>query len=271
MLDALHSNRLNLVFQTITISNPQGVGGRSPYSEALLRYVDQQAVHSCAHAIRALERLGWIDHLDLSVIWTVVELLEQYPGQRLSCNVSALFLREYWWWQPLLTYFEKHRNVARRLMIEITETSAITHIDETLELICLIREYGVRIAINDVGAGHSTFEFLSRCRPDVVKIDRSVLLRACAPSVSPNLLRNLVRVCNDYSPCIVVVGVETPQEMVVARKAGAHGFQGFLIDQPVPMPSWLTSTNPSWCTVRRPTQKSTWMKDALCLNVFKMQ
>ncbi len=243
LIRALCEGRLVLAFQPIVQLNH--LDTPCLYNEVLLRQVYGSMasinVQSCSDAIGALELGGQITRLDFSVLWTVIGLLESYPDQRLGCNLSAASLRDRTGWGSLLSYLTVNGEVARRLTLEITETSAIPNGDAEMTIVAAVRACGARIAIDDLGGGFTTFEFLARCRPDVVKVDRSILLRACSSGAPANLLSNLVRVCTDYSPCIVVEGVETEQELEVVSRSGAHAFQGFLTAPPTLEPVWLES------------------------------
>ncbi|MGS1053423.1 EAL domain-containing protein [Burkholderia glumae] len=243
LLSALRGGQLLLAFQPVIVLGEAGAQGPVLYDEALLRIAKGGGINtgviSCAESVGAMERLGCIDWLDFSVVRAVVALLKHLPGIRLGCNVSAASLRVGTGWASLLTYLGTHPNVARRLTLEITETSAITHVTNAMALIVVLREQGVRIAIDDLGAGFTTFEFLSRCQPDVVKIDRSVLLRDSDPEAPAHLLRNLVRMCSDYSTCVVVEGIETKPQWEAACIAGAHAVQGYLLACPQVQPRWL--------------------------------
>jgi EAL domain-containing protein (putative c-di-GMP-specific phosphodiesterase class I) len=241
LLDDLSRGRLLLAFQPVRLLENQGIG-ECLYSEALLRRIPgaSEGAGSLADAIAALERMNLVSRLDCSVIWTTLQLLAQYPDQKLGCNVSARSLDDSAWWRLLLTYLDDHRDIARRFTIEVTETSHVACSESALALIARLQACGVRLALDDIGAGHSTLEFLAQARADVVKIDRSVLLRSRDLRHSPEILRNLARVCSDYSPCVVVEGIEGPTELSAARYAAASGVQGFFVDKPSISPAWLT-------------------------------
>lgn len=245
LLDALCADRLVLAFQPIILFRYPNYSDYL-YSEVLLRRTDRplagNKIESCADGIAALERRGRITQLDFSVLWTVIKLLKRYPDQRLGCNLSAASLRDRSDWCALLSYLTVNSKIAQRLTLEITETSAITQGETELALTTALRACGTRIAIDDLGSGFTTLEFLARCRPDVVKIDRSVLLRACLPEAPVDLLGNLVKVCADYSPCIVVEGVETARDLEVVVRSRAQAFQGFLNHPPTLEPAWLNES-----------------------------
>lgn len=240
LLDELRAGHLILAFQPIMLLGKTGEAA-CLYNEALLRRLVPTTgrVYSWPNAIKALERVGWISRLDSSVVWTVIRLLEQYPFQHLGVNISAASLYKDVWWDVLLSYLQANPRIASRLTLEITETSAIIDREYALSLTTSLQACGTRIALDDIGVGHTTLEFLSSVRANVVKIDRSILLRSREPQYSPDLLRNLTKMCADYSPCVVVEGIESKVELQAARYAGARGVQGYWIEKPSTQPGWL--------------------------------
>lgn len=238
LLDDLREARLRLAFQNIEPLNQTGAD-KSLYYEALLRHEKGRTDYSVPMAIAALEQVGLITRLDRSVMTTVIGVLENNPTQKLGCNISARSLSPDAWWQNVLDYLQQHRQVARRLIIEITETSSVIQLKEAKSLITGLQARGVQIALDDLGAGNSTLEFLAQCSADIVKIDRSILLRSRNLHHSPDLLRNLVRLCSDYSSTVIIEGVESKPELDAARYSGAQGVQGFFIAMPQTEPTWL--------------------------------
>ena len=103
------------------------------------------------------------------------------------------------------------------------------------------KTWGVRIALDDTGSGNSTLAFLVQTHADIIKIDRSILLRARSPGQPAHLLRNLVNVCADYSPYVIIEGVEDEADLEFVRQSGAHGVQGYLLALPTLTPSWWNS------------------------------
>lgn len=236
LLDALEDGALALAFQPILRTD-----GAVLYHEALLRHADPggQGAFNVPQAIMALERTGGAVRLDRCVVWTCVQLLHAHPQQRLGCNVSATSLRDAAWWRLLLAHLAAHPLIAGRLVLEITETSAVPASAAAFALLARLRACGASIAIDDMGAGHSTLEFLARSQADVVKMDRSLLAHALQSPGRPDMLRDLVAACAVLCPCVVVEGIETAAEFAAVQQSGARGLQGFLIQVPELQPSWL--------------------------------
>ncbi len=95
------------------------------------------------------------------------------PRRRLraSVNVSPASTIDPDWWAGLGALLRAHPGVAERLIIEITETAAIQDIDDTRGFVARVKDLGCRIAIDDFGAGYTSFRNLRKLGVDIVKID----------------------------------------------------------------------------------------------------
>jgi len=240
LFSQLSARALVLAFQPVVAA---GNNSSVIYWEALLRLEtdDAYAGHStCTDSIVSLERSGLVSRIDRSVIWTVLALLEEHKGIRVACNISARSLQLGCWWRVLFNALRQRPGVASRLVIEITETSAITHEDEAFIILKALKALGCKIAIDDFGAGYSTLDFVVRLRPDFIKIDKAYLSSAPGvPSSEPaSLLRNLVQLCKCICPCVVSEGIESELHRSEAIEAGAQGLQGYLFGMPHVLPYW---------------------------------
>lgn len=246
MLDDLQTGMLVLAFQPL-FHLSEHHKSKDFYEEALIRH-SSSTDYSLPEAIAALERLGLISRLDRSVLGSVVKLLSTQPTLCLGANLSAGSLQDDLWWQDLFSYLDSRPDVAQRLILEVTETGTIAHKPTALRLIAQLQNLGVRIALDDTGSGNSTLAFLAQTHADIIKIDRSILLRARSPGQPAHLLRNLVNVCADYCPYVVIEGVEDETDLEFVRQSGAHGVQGYLLALPTLTPSWWDS--PALITVQ---------------------
>lgn len=246
MLDDLQTGMLVLAFQPL-FHLSEHHKSKDFYEEALIRH-SSGTDYSLPEAIAALERLGLISRLDRSVLGSVVKLLSTQTTLCLGANLSAGSLQDDLWWQDLFSYLDSRPDVAQRLILEVTETGTIAHKPTALRLIAQLQNLGVRIALDDTGSGNSTLAFLAQTHADIIKIDRSILLRARSPGQPVHLLRNLVNVCADYCPYVVIEGVEDETDLELVRQSGAHGVQGYLLALPTLTPSWWDS--PALITVQ---------------------
>lgn len=148
----LATGELVLAFQPILSVDDRSV---VLYWESLLRRRANRTtleLTTCANQITAAERLGLVSRLDRSLLWTHVELLKKHPEINLGCNISAQSLKFDCWWRVLFEELCKQPEVAKRLTIEITETSFITENDEAVLLLQTLKLLGCNIAIDGMGA-----------------------------------------------------------------------------------------------------------------------
>ncbi|MFC6672855.1 EAL domain-containing protein [Marinobacterium aestuariivivens] len=125
---------------------------------------------------------------------------------------------------------------ARRLVIEIIEN----RVDDPARLQQFIghfRQLGCLIAIDDFGAGHSNFDRVWELEPDIVKIDRGLVRRAAGSRRVERILTGLVALIHEAGSLVVLEGVETEEEALVAIAANADMVQGYFLARPQPLVS----------------------------------
>lgn len=119
----------------------------------------------------------------------------------------------------------------QRIVIEILENE-IDDRDYLKDLIAHFREMGCLIAIDDFGAGHSNFERIWDLEPDIVKLDKSLVSRAANSSKVKRILLGMVSLIHETGCLVVIEGVETKQEALIAIEVGADMVQGFYFARP---------------------------------------
>jgi EAL domain-containing protein (putative c-di-GMP-specific phosphodiesterase class I) len=117
------------------------------------------------------EKLGLVRMLDYRMIELAVQELVDTPQLNLSVNVSPASTLDPNWSSGLAALLRANPGTAERLIVEITETAAIQDIDDTRGFVRRLKDLGCRIAIDDFGAGHTSFRNLRRLGADIVKID----------------------------------------------------------------------------------------------------
>jgi EAL domain-containing protein (putative c-di-GMP-specific phosphodiesterase class I) len=119
----------------------------------------------------------------------------------------------------------------RLLVCEITETDALDR-NTFVRLAAEIRRLGMRLAIDDFGAGHSTLGRVQIVEPDVIKFDGAFFRRVIEEPAALSLLSRLVDGFKRGGAQIVFEGLETPRQLLAALDAGGDLFQGFLLGRP---------------------------------------
>jgi EAL domain-containing protein (putative c-di-GMP-specific phosphodiesterase class I) len=233
LLDELRLGHLALAFQPVATLRPDG-SGTPLYFECLLRrsVLSVYDNYTVPEAIEASERLGLVSRLDRSVLWSVLGALEINTDHSLGCNVSASSFVDEAWWDGLFAYLEDRPDIARRLVVEITETSTFPCEKSAFALVRHLQILGVRVALDDIVPKRGCLDMLSKLRANVIKLDKSVLVKPMDGKRSPRMLQSLVRLCADRGACVVVEGIETVEDLEIAIQAGAHGAQGFFLARP---------------------------------------
>jgi len=123
---------------------------------------------------------------------------------------------------------------ARRVVIEITESVAMNANENVLRRLRALRALGLRISLDDFGTGYSGFSYLRSFPIDSIKIDRSFVTKLGASEADDVLITALASVANAMGLSIVAEGIETEEQMLLARMAGCKLLQGYHIARPQP-------------------------------------
>ena len=122
---------------------------------------------------------------------------------------------------------------AAALTIEITETTLMRNIEETVERLTAVKQLGVRIAIDDFGTGYSSLAHLQRFPVDALKIDRSFISGLKHNKEGETLIRTLVQLGKALSIETFAEGIEQQQELSLLREEACDNGQGFLFARPL--------------------------------------
>lgn len=168
IIGALNERRVRIAFEPVVAT-----ATREPaFYECLLRLRRSDGYMITAQEVIAVaERLGLVSLLDHRVLELLADEMLRTPDLHASLNVSPASILDRDWWGGLSISLRAHPELASRLLIEITETAAIQDIDETRGFVARAKDLGCRVAIDDFGAGYTSFRSLRRLGVDLVKID----------------------------------------------------------------------------------------------------
>jgi EAL domain-containing protein (putative c-di-GMP-specific phosphodiesterase class I) len=124
---------------------------------------------------------------------------------------------------------------AGQLVFEITETAAMTEVDVTLKFIERLKDMGHRFALDDFGAGFSSFYYLKRFEVDYIKIDGGFIRDLCEGNSNALFVRALNDIARGLSKQVIAEGVETEQAFDMLLQMGAQYGQGYYFRSPYPM------------------------------------
>jgi EAL domain-containing protein (putative c-di-GMP-specific phosphodiesterase class I) len=119
-----------------------------------------------------------------------------------------------------------------QLMLEITEGEAVQRPQEFSKLLDRYRAQGVRLAIDDFGAGYSGLNLLAYFQPDLIKLDMHLVRDIDRAGPRQAIARAVLQVCDDLGIEVIAEGVETIGEYSWFRRVGVRLFQGYLLGRP---------------------------------------
>jgi EAL domain-containing protein (putative c-di-GMP-specific phosphodiesterase class I) len=122
--------------------------------------------------------------------------------------------------------------VAHRVVLEITERWSLDRFHDVGERIRALRDLGFRIAVDDLGAGYAGLTSFARLRPEVVKLDMSLIRGVNDDPTRQHLIRSLNGACRDLGIRVVAEGVETMEERDTLVSLGSNLLQGYLFSKP---------------------------------------
>src|SRR5436305_8023852 len=207
-----------LVYQPIVHVDTGTIAG----VEALTRFDDGR---SPEFWFTECERLGTAAELDLLIIERALADLPLLPQGYLAVNLSPSTLRD-----PRLTDLLLGPRVpAERIVVEVTEHARVADYLEAQRVLGALRRAGVRVAVDDAGAGYSTFRHILQLRPDIIKMDQSITRDIDTDPARRALATALVIFAGEVGASVVAEGVETHAELCALTSAGIYRGQGFAI------------------------------------------
>lgn len=123
-----------------------------------------------------------------------------------------------------------------RLVFEVVETEHIPDMRRLLRILDYYRAEGIGTAVDDMGAGFATMDYLEALRPDYVKIDRDIVVRAAARTEDRRRLESIIDRAKELGIQVIAEGIETRAQLDVCRQSGADYVQGFLFARPANPP-----------------------------------
>lgn len=221
--------RCFVAFQPIVSYRDRSVFGW----EALLR-TRAGRLAEASELLGAAESLGRLGALGRSVrAGAAAKAALAPPGTALFVNVHPRDLLD----PDLFRAEAPLSRVARRVVLEVTERAAASGIPELQERLRQLRRLGFRLALDDVGAGHSNLSLLAEVRPEFLKVDMSLVRDLDRDRARRAVVRHLLRLSEDLGATAVAEGVETAGERDALEDLGGPLLQGFLFGRPSDRPA----------------------------------
>lgn len=227
---ALKRRDVFLAFQPVVPSRrPDQVA----FFEGLVRVLDETGrIIPARDFIAQAETSEFGRVLDCLALELGLRTLAEEPGLRLSVNMSARSIGYPRWTETLRRGIEDDPTVAERLILEITEASAMTMPDITAHFMRSLQRHGISFALDDFGSGFTSFRYLREFYFDAVKIDGQFIRGIHGNADNQCLARALISIAEHFDMFTVAEAVETAREAAFLTELGIDCQQGYFFGAP---------------------------------------
>lgn len=228
---AIRSEQIRCVFQPVVRLSDHKIVG----CEALVRWDHPQfgTIHP-EQVIAAARHTQCTGALGALVLRRTLEAVRDWPADiHVSVNAVAHELTERGYHAHVLEALDRAGVSPSRLCIEITESELLENSVQVISNLTLLRKAGVRIAVDDFGAGYSSLNYLPQYPNDVIKIDRSLIYNSARSETGPLILNAVATMTRALNVIAVAEGVETESDLKIVRDAGFNLVQGYYFYKPM--------------------------------------
>jgi len=238
IVTALNDRRIVLAYEPVV----KAASRQGAFYECLVRMErgDGQVLLA-PDIVPVAERLGLIRLVDHRVLALVVAELAASPDVQLSLNISPDTTMDPDWWAGIETLMQAHPGVAERLIVEITETVAIQDIDDVRAFVGRLKHFGSRIAIDDFGAGYTSFRNLRKLGVDIVKIDGAFVQNITHSADDRAFVQTLIDLARRLDIKTVAEWVQDEEAASMLRDWGCDYIQGRVIGLASAARPWSSS------------------------------
>lgn len=231
---ALAQGRLTFHYQPVVrADNPRFVA----FHEMLARMTLPDGKVLAAGAFLPMVGEGELGReIDRLALAKALESLAADPRLRLSINVSPLTMGDADWLALLAA--ETRRSVTGRLILEVTEDSAIGEVEQTRDFMNHVRAFGCAFALDDFGAGATGFRHFRELRFDLVKLDGDFARGIHRMRDAQVLVECLATVARHFEMLVVAERIEVEADAEWLRGQGIDCFQGYLFGRPAALPEF---------------------------------
>ncbi|MBU2112420.1 MAG: EAL and GGDEF domain-containing protein [Gammaproteobacteria bacterium] len=208
--------------------------GRILGYEALIRGPSDSSLHSPLLLFKTAQSFDLLEPLELLCRQMSIQAFANagVPGQ-LFLNVNPMLLLTSDHPSGLTkSYIQQAGLAPERIVIELSEQFQVEDTELFVSAVKHYREFGFKIAIDDLGSGFSGLKLWSELQPDIVKIDRYFIDQLHSDPIKKAFVRNIIELAKSTGSLIVAEGIETSEELITCRELGADIGQGYLLGRP---------------------------------------
>lgn len=236
LTQALERDQFELWYQPTWHAEEKTIHG----FEALLRWRHpEQGVLLPNLFLPSLEQTGLIIPVGNWAIEAACRRLHFWTEQGFSQWTLSFNLSPVQFEQPDIFYIvssmlEKYNLSPSRLILEVTESTALKNLDRSIELLNAFTQAGITVSIDDFGTGYSNLLMLSVLPAKELKIDKSFVMSMLENEKSRKLVETIINIARTMEMNVVAEGIETEEQQAVLTSLGCDYLQGFLFSRPLP-------------------------------------
>jgi diguanylate cyclase (GGDEF)-like protein len=206
--------------------------------------------------IGAAERNGLMSNIDRWVLRSTLEWLDDHPEHRerlafATINISGASLNDTRFVSDAFSMIAEHPFAMTKLCFEITESVALHDIGSTQHFVDRVRAYGSKVALDDFGAGYTSFNYLKEIPADFIKIDGSFVKDINRNPANYAITRTIVDLTHELGMRSIAEWAETPDTIASLIELGVDYGQGFGLVRPI-SPDIVTAAVSSGALVTNP-------------------
>ena len=210
-------------------------------AEALVRWIHpQRGMVPPGEFISLFEKCSYIHRLDRYVWELACRQLSQWKKEgrenlHISVNISP---KDFYFVNIFETFtglVEQYDIDPKNLKLEITETALMTELNQQLNLLDKLRNYGFHIEIDDFGSGYSSLNMLKDIAVDVIKLDMGFLRKSEHEEKGRTIMNAIISLSKQLGLSVITEGVETDEQVDYLTGAGCDMFQGYYFAKPMPV------------------------------------
>ena len=225
----LDHGQISCVFQPIIDAATLGIVG----VEALARWPETSARRiGPDRFIPIAETAGLISKLGEAILETACRAALNWPGLRVSVNVSPVQLRDPDFAAIALAIIDRTGIARDRVELEVTEGTVIDDIHRLRPIFEKLHLAGVSVALDDFGSGYSSIAYLRELAFDRIKIDRSLIMTMLTSESARTMIQATGLIANGVNAAVTAEGVESGDVLQMLRLAGCSEFQGYYFGKP---------------------------------------
>ncbi len=230
--NALEKNLLRLHFQGVF----NAIDGSLSHLEVLVRMLDEsdpERIIMPGHFIPLAEKTGKVLDIDRWVIRQSVALLgESLDVPALAVNISGRSFDDPMLPQYIAEELRKNQVEPYRLLVELTETAAVSDLHDAQRFIEALHQTGCRVCLDDFGTGFSSFAYLKHLKADILKIDGLFIRDLSNDRDNQVFVKSIVDVARGMRKITVAEFVEDAETLAMLKAFGVDMVQGYHLDMP---------------------------------------